>query len=102
MIQLYIRHTFIFRFFSLTDYYKILGIVPCAIQYVLVGYLGFFNKVRVNVFIDSLFIWLCWVFIVACGILLCHGRSFIVAQTLVAAHRCYQLWHMGLVDPGHV
>ena len=28
----------------------------------------FFNKVRVNVFIDSLFIWLCRVFIVACGI----------------------------------
>ena len=32
-------YIFLFRFFSLIGYYKILSIVPCAIQQVLVGYL---------------------------------------------------------------
>ena len=32
-------YIYIFRFFSLIDYYRILSRVPCAIQYVLVGYL---------------------------------------------------------------
>ena len=32
-------YIFFFRFFSLISYYKILSIVPCAIQQVLVGYL---------------------------------------------------------------
>ena len=40
VIQLYI-YIFPFRFFSLIGYYKILSIVPCAIQWVLVGYLFF-------------------------------------------------------------
>ena len=35
-IQAYL---FFFRFFSLIGYYKILSIVPCAIQYVFVSYL---------------------------------------------------------------
>ena len=38
MIQIYI-YIFFFRFFSLIGYYKILSIVPCAIQWVLAGYL---------------------------------------------------------------
>ena len=35
-------YTFLFRFFSCIGYYKILRIVPCAIQQVSVGFL-FFN-----------------------------------------------------------
>ena len=37
---MYIRiiYTFFFRCFSLIGYYKILSVVPCAIQYVLVVY----------------------------------------------------------------
>ena len=62
----------------------------------------FFNKVRVNVFIDSLFIWLCRVFIVACGIFIVSWEILHCGTDSIAAHRCYQLWHMGLVDPGHV
>ena len=31
-------HIFFFRFFYIIGYYKILSIVPCAIQYVLVVY----------------------------------------------------------------
>ena len=38
VIYIYI-YIFLFRFFSLIGYYKILSIVPCAIQYTLVGYL---------------------------------------------------------------
>ena len=38
VIYIYI-YIFLFRFFSLIGYYKILSIVPCAIQYILVGYL---------------------------------------------------------------
>ena len=32
-------HIFFFRLFSIIGYYKILSVVPCAIQKVLVGYL---------------------------------------------------------------
>ena len=38
VIHMYI-YIFSFRFFSLIGYYKILSVVPCAIQWVLVGYL---------------------------------------------------------------
>ena len=40
VIQLYIpTYLFFFRFFSIVVYYKILNIVPCAIQYGIVVYL---------------------------------------------------------------
>ena len=32
VIYTYVSFFFFFRFFSLTGYYKLLGIVPCAIQ----------------------------------------------------------------------
>ena len=38
MIQLYIYFFFFFRLFDLIGYYNILNRVPCAIQWVLVGY----------------------------------------------------------------
>ena len=34
-----VAYIFFFRFFSIIGYYKILNIVPCAIQWALVGYL---------------------------------------------------------------
>ena len=36
-------YIYIFGFFSLMDYYKILSTVPCAIQQVLVSYLFVFG-----------------------------------------------------------
>ena len=44
-IYMYIYILFLFRFFSIIGYYKVLGIAPSAIQWALVGYL----KVKVLV-----------------------------------------------------
>ena len=50
-MSLYIYHIeiylFFFRYFSIVGYYKILSIVPCTIQYVLVDYLFVYSGVRV-------------------------------------------------------
>ena len=43
VISIYLSIIF-FRFFSLIGHYKILSIVPCAIQQVLVGYLFYINE----------------------------------------------------------
>ena len=44
-IAKWFRYTHTFSFFFLIGYYKILSIVPCAIQYVLVGYLILYTVV---------------------------------------------------------
>ena len=45
-----LTHIFFFRCFSHIDYYKILSMVPCAIQYIFVGYLFYvWKKVKVNI-----------------------------------------------------
>ena len=50
MIQLYIYiYLFFFKFFSHLDYYRILSSIPCAIHWVLVGYLLYIEQgVHVN------------------------------------------------------
>ena len=53
-IYIYV-YIFLFRFFSIIVYYKILSIVPCAIQQVLVGYL--FYKYIVAYFNPKLLIY---------------------------------------------
>ena len=41
VIQVCMLGIFFFRFFSIMAYYKMLNIVPCAIQEVLVAYLSY-------------------------------------------------------------
>ena len=55
MIQIYMHiYFFLFRFFSIKDYYKVLNTVPCAMQQGLVGYLFYlFLSFFVYLFIYS-------------------------------------------------
>lgn len=46
-------YLFVFRFFSLLDYYKILGIVSCALQRVLVGDLFYIESSSVSTLIPT-------------------------------------------------
>ena len=51
-VQQGFNYTYFFRFFSIIGYYKVLKIVPCAIQQVLVVYL-FYKQEYVSVSILS-------------------------------------------------
>ena len=66
VIQFYIYiyriiYILFFRFFSIIGYYKTLNISPCAICCLSILFLFFIIK-------KYLFIWLCWVLVVASGI----------------------------------
>ena len=57
VILLYIEiYLFFFKFFSLLDYYKILSIVPCAIQQVLVNYLFY---ISLSLYMIYIYIYVC-------------------------------------------
>ena len=68
------------RLYSIIGYYKIMGIIPCAIKHILVAYLFFLRTLFI-------YFWLCWVLVAGWAFFSCGewGPLFVVVLKFLIA-----------------